>query len=942
MLAAPIPHDDAARLRRLRAMDILDTGAEAALDGLTRLASQATGMPIALVSLVDQDRQWFKSAVGLGQGCETPRDVSFCGHAIGQDGIFEIEDALADPRFHDNPLSVGEPRVVHYAGVPLAMPEGERIGTLCLIDHRPGRLSPEHRRLLTGLAASVVDVLLLRERETRLRKNELLGYTESLAELSPVGLVAADTRGALVHANPRWLAMLGVPHLGEALGWDWLRAVHPQDRDEVRGGWESAIRRRARFQVDFRTDPRQPVVRWLRLRLEPADRNAGAVAFIGSVNDITEVRALQMELIARNEQLESIISALPSGLAVFDEDLRLVASNRRVNELLDLPEDVLGGPDARYQDLARYLAARGEWGAGDPADLVRARVARIREGQDEQFEHASARGSVLDVRIAHMPDGGHVRVYTDVTAQRRAEQSLRASEHRLAVALESVGLGLWELEPLAGRIHLSEGWSRFFGFAPEARSLGVAQMAELAPGTEMQDARDDLVRLLKGEIAVMQREHQMVDGRGERIRVVTHARVTERDGRGRAVRVVGTTQDVSDRHRAALALREAVDAANDANRAKADFLSTMSHEIRTPINGVIGLARMLEEARLPARESDLVRMINSCASTLLTLVNDVLDFSKIEAGQMSLEESDTDLHALVHETADIFGERARHKGVDFSVHLDGDVPRRVRADAHRLRQILLNLLGNALKFTDRGAFSLRASVSGAGAARMLRFDVTDSGIGISREDLPRLFKRFAQAGARTGRHHQGTGLGLAISRDLAVLMGGDVTAASTPGVGSTFTVTVPLRAAAVPAAQAGVPAAPPAAADAAILLVEDNAINQLVARSLLAKLGYRNITLAQDGREAVEAARAGAFDLVLMDCQMPVMDGFEAARALRADGFEAPIVALTAGAASQDRDKCLEAGMDDYLAKPIDVQQLSQSLGRWLHRQATPLAAVAG
>ena len=812
MQAAPLLPDDVQRLQRLHSLGLLDTAAEAVLDGFTKLASSVTGMPIALISLVDTDRQWFKSAVGLPQGAQTGRDVSFCGHAIAQDAVFEVTDATRDPRFMDNPLTTGEPHVVHYAGAPLTMPGGERIGTLCLINQTPGRLSDAHRDFLRQLANNVVNVLLLREQD-----------------------------------------------------------LH-----------------------------------------------------------------LQRELQARNELLESVVDHLPCGLAVYDENLQHVVSNQRLHQLQDLPDGLMKAPGASLETLLTDNARRGEYGPGVPEELARERLEMALTRQPMQMERTRPNGMHLEIRTGIMPNGWQVHLCNDMTEHKALSNQLQSSEERLDLALHATGLGLFEYAPLEDLLYLSDSWSERFGYPAEHNYLRIAQLADLSTPETVDRFRSALVDLLKGVTPAMCVEHQLVNASGQTIWALTEAQVTERNAAGLAVRVVGTTKDITERKRQEALLREAVERADAASQAKADFLATMSHEIRTPINGVIGLARMLEDAQLPAREASWVTMINSCANTLLGLVNDVLDFSKIEAGRMELDPVETELHALLRETGDVFAARAQEKGVGFSVRIDPAVPQWVMADSHRLRQILLNLLGNALKFTSRGAFSLHASVEPIAQPRHLRFDISDSGIGISAEAQGRLFARYAQAETSTSREYQGTGLGLSICRDLARLMGGDVTVASTPGVGSTFSVLLPL----VPVVSRQAPAAPAAAAaagsDAPILLVEDNAINQLVARALLSKLGYRHVTVAEDGRQAVNQCAQRDFALVLMDCQMPVMDGFEATQALRAAGHRMPIIALTAGAVAQDRDKCLAAGMDDFLCKPIDGALLAKAMVQWLPGTAAP------
>jgi PAS domain S-box-containing protein len=634
----------------------------------------------------------------------------------------------------------------------------------------------------------------------------------------------------------------------------------------------------------------------------------------------------------RNCLLELVLENVPCGLIVFDEHQRHVASNARMKRMLDLP-DALFDAAATFRELALFMARRGDFGPGEPEDIVDRMQALKAKGRDFRDEHVSLSGRVLEVRVSCLVSGWQVHTFVDITDERESAARLRASEHRLEVALQASSLGLWEYTPHDDRVYLSPSWQQILGFGPDARTVSSRELVQLAVDDDsVAQFQAALIALLKGVTAQFCVEHEAVKASGTRIWLETDAQVAERDATGRALRVVGTTKNITERKREARALQEAAQAAESASRAKAEFLATMSHEIRTPLNGVIGLSRVLEQSELPVRETGYVRLINSCASTLLGMVNDVLDFSKIEAGQMVLEPSDCDLRALIQETGDVIAHRARARSLGFEVSVAPEVPCRVTVDVNRLRQILLNLLGNALKFTGNGGFALRVSTGSLARNRSLMFAVTDTGNGISPEDQAKLFKRFSQVDASSTRRFQGSGLGLAISRDLAQLMGGDIRLSSALGAGSTFTLEIPLvEATSAPGPQEADPTE--RAADA-ILLVEDNPINQLVAQALLEKLGYPNVTIAENGQEALDRCAQRSFALILMDCQMPVMDGFEATRQLRASGFMEPIIALTAGAVSSDRDRCLASGMNDYLAKPIDARLLGSTLHFWLSAAA--------
>jgi CheY-like chemotaxis protein/HPt (histidine-containing phosphotransfer) domain-containing protein len=408
-------------------------------------------------------------------------------------------------------------------------------------------------------------------------------------------------------------------------------------------------------------------------------------------------------------------------------------------------------------------------------------------------------------------------------------------------------------------------------------------------------------------------------------------------------------RDVTARLAAEAAMRAAKEEAEAASRARSAFLATMSHEIRTPLNGVIGMAELLAETRLDKEQTHFVTALRKSADHLLDVINDVLDISKLDAGKVELEALPFDLAEMVQHTVSILNPRAVEKGLELRYDLDPELPDRLVGDPARLRQILLNLAGNAVKFTEQGSVSIRATRRPAETPDRIgvTIEVSDTGIGIAPEALPLLFREFNQVDNSISRRYGGTGLGLAITHRLVAAMGGEVSVRSAPGEGSTFAVTLELAEAEAPSLEAETDSAgvePIADPDQPlrVLLAEDNPTNQLVAVAILEKIGC-TVEVARDGREALEAVQREGYDAVLMDMMMPEMDGLQATRAIRALGDEragVPVIALTANAFAHDRAACEEAGMTGFLTKPVTAAKLREALAAALGAPSGGAAAA--
>jgi signal transduction histidine kinase len=497
--------------------------------------------------------------------------------------------------------------------------------------------------------------------------------------------------------------------------------------------------------------------------------------------------------------------------------------------------------------------------------------------------------------------------------------------------------------------------AQLLDLAPVARGLVVESLGD---GVAVLDGRDRLIdanaafRRIVGEVTIGDSAATAfaplpalvthLDG-GAQLDTIASANDPDRfyepivapltDRRGRNIGRVVTLRDVTERRRVLAEMAKARDAAEDLARAKSQFLATVSHEIRTPMNGVIGMTTLLLDTRLDAQQRTFVETIRSSGGQLLSIINDILDFSKFDAGQLSIEQLPFQPVEAVTSVLSMFRSEADRKGLTLECSVDAGVPTWCSGDEFRVRQIVTNLVSNAIKFTAAGTVSVSLTADppqgGDGAHQRLRLSVRDSGIGISAEQRDRLFKPFSQVDASVARRFGGTGLGLAISRGLAEMMGGAITVESEHGRGSVFHVdwvVQPLAGAPEPAAVptptgAGAPLLP-----MRVLVAEDNPVNQLVVMHMLRRLGLTP-DLAEDGEAAVTAVERTPYDVVLMDVQMPNVDGLTATRRIRAAAGPQPrIIAMTANAMSGDREVCLEAGMDDYLAKPINVESLRAAL----------------
>ena len=640
----------------------------------------------------------------------------------------------------------------------------------------------------------------------------------------------------------------------------------------------------------------------------------------------------EAETRAARATLASVVQAAPVALAMTDRELRIIqASPRWFEERNFTPEQVIGR--SLYDILP---GARKRWSASFDRALAGETV------RGERIRLDLPDGRTVWLRTEHTPwrdatgqIGGIMLMSVDITDVIDALEASERSEQRLLLASEIGEVNIWEVDFRRKELN-GLGW-RGRGFADaEITYEHMAGDIWRVVHPEDRPAALELWRRHLDEGAPFRTTYRLLQGEAPDIWVESAIEAV-RDAQGELIRIVGVIRNIDHEKRAALALTRARDEAEAANRAKSEFLANMSHEIRTPLNGVMGVASALSRSSLDPRQREMVGLIESSAQTLEALLSDVLDLARIEAGRLEMRAEPLLPAQALQDVGALFRAAAEAKGLSFDLDLQGEALQRAAVgDAARLRQILSNLVSNAVKFTGNGAItlSLSADVEGAAEGEQITcvFRVRDTGIGFDADTARRLFDRFEQADGSITRRFGGSGLGLAISRSLAAAMGGELTATSIPGAGSVFELRLPMRAATTTSDERT--AWPAEAGDAPggdigalrVLLAEDHATNRRVVQLILGSAGIEPVCV-ENGAEAVYAWADGGFDLVLMDMQMPVMDGLTAIRAIRqreaAEGrTPVTILALTANAMPEDVAATRAAGADGHLTKPITAASL--------------------
>lgn len=667
--------------------------------------------------------------------------------------------------------------------------------------------------------------------------------------------------------------------------------------------------------------------------------------------DITAQKRAEEALRDREESLRAITDNLPDAVARYDINQRFAYVNPATERYFGRPSSEIVGRSR--DELA--LPAVEQW------NTVLRRIFATGNPEIVEIEEEMA-GATHFVEVHFAPEqnaAGKVHfvlvVKRDVTALRRAIGQWQAATERFDLAVRGSNDGIWDWNLVTNEVFYSARFKELLGYAEDEFSNELGSWRSRLRDQDwprVEQAINDHFK--SGKLLDVESRLCTKHGHWRWFRARGHA---IRDARGIPVRMAGSLSDITEIVAKAESLRQAKEEAEAANQAKSEFLAIMSHEIRTPMNGILGFSDLLLSTLLTEEQRDLATTIRASGDSLTVILNDILDFSKIEAGKLEVECVPFDAIQSVRDVVNLLSFRAREKGLSLSSECDPQSPDSIHGDPARFRQVLLNLIGNAIKFTQKGHVIVRVTRHGESEPGGIRVAISDTGLGISAEAKVRLFQKFMQADSSMTRRFGGTGLGLAISKRLVELMNGQIGVESELGKGSTFWVVLPVAGLACPPSPLASPAAPVAPGNHAafvslpqtpgrhtrVLVVEDTLTNQKLAATLIRRLGH-DVEVASDGNQAVNLCRQNTYDLIFMDCNMPGLDGFGATREIRllerarnGDTRRVPIVALTANIASGDRNNCLAAGMDDYLNKPTRLEDLRAMLDRWI---TTPRVAA--
>ncbi len=883
---------------------------------------------------------WFRDHIAdniewdvTGTPCEDVVRGNLCHHPAGVSQQFPADRLLVDWGIES------------YLGVPLCDARGRHLGHLAVLDERPMPAEPHKLFTFRIFAARAAAELERLHYEERLRESEQRwrGLTEALPQL----VWSATPDGACDYFSTQWSQHTGVPE-GDLLGWRWLATLHPDDREPTRRLWTDAVAGRGPYDVEYRVRRSDGVYRWFKTRGTPIRDSEGKIAkWFGTCTDITDLLQIEEALRESEKRFRGTFENAAVGIAHRDATGRFLRINEKFCAIVGYSREELLQKNIRDithpDDLAATIDAFTALWQGESPTL----------GLEKRYVRKDGSLVWIDLFASLQRDAAgkpayDISIVNDISERKQLEKELRASEERRRLILDNAHDAFVAMSADG----LIAEWNRqaeiTFGW-PRAEAVGRVLSETIIPPQFREGHSRGLARFL-------------ATGEGPLLNRVIEVEALRRDGSrfpaeigiaavrlGEQYLFAAFIRDVTERKRADEELRRAKEAAEAANRAKDEFLALVSHEIRTPMNAILGMTDLALDTPLTEDQRQYLTTVKSAGDALLGIINDILDFAKIEAGRLELDPADFSLSSVLGATLRALCVRAHRKGLELVCQQRPGVPDALIGDAGRLRQVLLNLVGNAIKFTERGEVVLLVESAAESAPEgevSLRFTVTDTGIGIPPEKQARIFQAFEQEDASTTRKYEGTGLGLTIASRLVALMGGQITVNSVPGRGSTFAFT----------ARFGLQPHPPETAaaepsvvlrDLPVLIVDDNATNRRILEEWLR--GYAmEPTVADNAATAMDVLLRGVaqgrpYPLVLLDGRMPDIDGLALAARIRqqAELAATRLLLLTSGDRPGDLARARQLGISANLLKPLQQRELMETILRVMGHKGDPEELLA-
>ncbi len=821
----------------------------------------------------------------------------------------------------------------------------ETIGVFVIYAAEKNYFDEEEIKLLDKAASDVTFALEFYEKEMMRKKaEEAVAESEkrfhTLTEISPVGIYRTDLTGATTYVNQRWTQIVGIS-FEESLGNGWYFAIHPDDRVTLYNEWKKVTAERIRSLIEFRFVKPDGKIVWVIGQATPETNTENQIiGFIGTITDITERKQAEEKFLKTSKKMEAIIEAIPDLMFEVDLEGTIFNYHSSNNDLLLMPPSLFIGKKV-IEVLPKEAAEICLSG------LQEAHKKGFSRGKQYKLDLPKGENwfelSLVPMKEDDTKELHFIVISRDITEQKNTEEALIKNKERYRGLLRNLEAGI-VVHDAEGRIIMCNSKAaELLGYSIE--KLTSRKNEQLKWNFLNEDFSSMLVedypisQIINSKLPIKNYPLGIKDTAKNSVVWVLVSGFPMLDDHGNIQEVVISFIDVTEQRKMNYEIQKAKDLAELANKSKTDFLANMSHEIRTPLNGIIGFTSLLMESRLESCQKEYMLTINESAATLMDIVNDILDFSKIEAGKLELKIEETDLLALINQVISLFKYQANQKQIGLELHIDDNVPRLIFTDPLRLKQIIINLIGNAIKFTQKGKIRLEVKtiLPLEGDFVNLNFSVKDTGIGIKAQNQSKIFHSFVQEDNSTSRQFGGTGLGLAISNQLLALMCSRLELESTYGKGSNFYFTIRLKKSENQNQLVlttneeskmknifGVKK---------VLIVEDNKINMFLAKTLIEKIIPESIIVeARDGDEAIEQYKKEQPDIILMDIQMPNKNGFEATYEIRRIEQErfTPIIALTAGIFVEEKEECLKSGMNDYVTKPINVNDLESIMFKWL------------